>query len=124
MSWVYLILASILEICWFYCISYLNRNSFKELYTFSFLEKEGGWLTLVALVGYVVFGVMNAIFFTKSIQKINASVGFAVWTGLALAGISILDALFFQVHFSITQLSSILLILVGVIGIKIWGDKA
>lgn len=118
MQWIFLILASCCEILWFYCIGYLNQLSFKDLYTLAFLRMDNALLLIVAILGYIVFGIANVIFFSKAIQKISASVAFAVWTGLALAGITVADFFIKDVHFNIIQILSIISILIGIIGIK------
>ena len=118
MRWIYLILASCCEIAWFYCIGYLNKLTFRELYTFSFLQKEDVYLTIVAIVGYILFGIANMLLFMKAIQKIPASIAFSIWTGVALVGITIIDGLFLNINLTIQQIGSIALIIIGVIGLK------
>jgi quaternary ammonium compound-resistance protein SugE len=122
MRWIYLILASCCEIAWFYCIGYLNKLTFRELYTFSFLQKEDVYLTIVAIVGYILFGIANMLLFMKAIQKIPASIAFSIWTGVALVGITIIDGLFLNINLTIQQIGSIALIIVGVIGLKRYGN--
>jgi len=118
MPWIFLILASCCEVLWFYCIGYLNQFSFKDLVTFEFVKHpESSWV-IVALAGYIIFGIANVIFFSKAIQKIIPSIAFAVWTGLALAGITIADFFVKDVNFNIVQILSIVCILTGIIGIK------
>jgi len=118
MPWIFLILASCCEILWFYCIGYLNQFSFKDLVTFKFITHAESSLVIVALAGYIIFGVLNVVFFSKAIQKIIPSIAFAVWTGLALAGITIADFFIKDVNFNLIQILSILSILAGIIGIK------
>jgi quaternary ammonium compound-resistance protein SugE len=122
MRWIYLILASCCEIAWFYCIGYLNKLTFRELYTFSFLQKEDVYLTIVAVVGYILFGIANMLLFMKAIQKIPASIAFSIWTGVALVGITIIDGLFLNINLTVQQIGSIALIIIGVIGLKRYGN--
>lgn len=122
MRWIYLILASCCEIAWFYCIGYLNQLTFRELYTFSFLQKEDVYLTIVAVVGYILFGIANMLLFMKAIQKIPASIAFSIWTGVALVGITIIDGLFLNINLTVQQIGSIALIIIGVIGLKRYGN--
>src|SRR5687767_4336924 len=91
MRWLFLILAAICEMLWFYCIAYLNKFTFEEITHLKFLQAENGWWGLGALVGYAGFGAANIILFGKAIQKIAPAVAFAVWTGLSLVGITITD---------------------------------
>lgn len=123
MHWIFLILASICEMLWFYCIAYLNNLSFKELAKMQWMNNPDGWWTIVAIIGYAGFGVANMIFFAKSIQRIAPGVAFAVWTGVALAGITLSDAVFRGVDMSPQQIISIGLILIGVVGLKFYSKQ-
>lgn len=123
MNWIFLIMACCCEILWFYCIAYLNNFTFKALYTFSFVGSSHSFWVILSLVGYIVFGIVNMLLFAKAIQKIPPAIAFAVWTGLALVGISILDVVFKEIKLNYMQIASIILILIGIIGVKITGDK-
>jgi quaternary ammonium compound-resistance protein SugE len=79
-------------------------------------------LISLSLAGYIGFGIANMLFFVKAIQKIPASIAFSIWTGLALTGITLVDGLFIHIELSIAQIISIFLILVGVIGLKFYGN--
>lgn len=122
MRWIYLILASCCEIAWFYCIGYLNQLTFRELYTFSFLEKEEVLLIMGAILSYILFGIANMLLFMKAMQKIPASIAFSIWTGVALVGITIIDGLFLHINLSLLQIGSIAFIIIGVIGLKRYGN--
>lgn len=123
MHWIFLILASICEMLWFYCIAYLNNLSFKEIAQKQWMTDPNGWWTIAAIIGYAGFGVANMVFFAKSIQKIAPGIAFAVWTGVALVGITLSDAVFRGVHMSLQQIISISLILIGVVGLKFYSKQ-
>lgn len=124
MSWIFLILASCCEVLWFYCIAYLTQIGWKDLSTFSFIHSDNGFWVIAAILGYAGFGVFNMLFFSKAIQKIAPAVAFAVWTGLALVGITISDAIFKGINFNYWQAISIICILIGIVGIKAISEKA
>lgn len=123
MKWIYLILASCCEVLWLYCVAYLNKLSWEELSSFSFVDADNSKWIILSIIGYIVLGIANVIFFSKAIQKISPSVAFAIWTGLALVGITIVDILWKSIEFNYIQLISIVFILVGIIGIKTITDK-
>lgn len=79
---------------------------------------------MVAILGYIGFGIANIILFAKAIQKIPPAIAFSVWTGLALTGITLMDVILKNISFNYWQLISIVLILAGVIGLKITTDKS
>lgn len=123
MQWLFLILASCCEVLWFYCIAYLNHLKFRDLFTLDFLRSDNWAWILVAIIGYAAFGVANMIFFSKAIQKISPAIAFAVWTGLALVGIAIMEAFLEDIRLNYWQGISILFILIGIMGIKFTADK-
>lgn len=124
MQWLFLILASCCEVLWFYCIAYLNHLKFRDLYTLSFLQSDNWLWILLAIIGYAAFGVANMIFFSKAVQKIAPAIAFAAWTGLALVGITLMEATFQDIQLNYWQGISMLFILIGIIGIKITADKS
>ena len=124
MRWIYLILASCCEVMWLYCVAYLNKLSWEQLSGFSFVNEENsGWI-FASIIGYIGFGLANVILFAKAIAKISPSVAFAVWTGLALVGVTLIDFLWKDIRFNYLQLISIMLILGGIIGIKTVSDRS
>lgn len=124
MRWIYLIFASCCEVMWIYCVAYLNKLSWTQLSTFSFLNQENSALILLSIAGYIGFGIANVILFAKAVAKISPSIAFAVWTGLALVGIATVDFLWKDIRFNYLQVISIVLILGGIIGIKTVSDKS
>ena len=83
-----------------------------------FSTKEGLVLLFPALL-YVIFGIINIVFFSKAMQKLPASVAFAVWMSLTLIGVKIADIVILKESFSYLNLFFLLLILIGIIGIKL-----
>jgi quaternary ammonium compound-resistance protein SugE len=69
---------------------------------------------------YILFGVGNIIFFSKAMNDIPASVAFACWMAVALVGVKLIDTFVLKVPFSMPHLLFIGLILVGIIGLKIY----
>ncbi len=118
-SWTYIFIAAIAEICWIYSLKYLE---FKKLIKTNWLQifsTKEGFLLLFPLLLYVLFGVTNIFFFSKAMQKISASAAFAVWMAIALVGVKIADVIILKESFSYANLFFFLLILIGIIGIKL-----
>jgi len=118
MHWIFLILASICEICWLYCIRYLNFVSFESLITLQFLQKGNSLSIILALIGYAGFGIANVLLFSMAMKKIPASTAFSTWTGLALCGTTLVDAYLLQLDFTATQGLFMILICGGILGMK------
>lgn len=119
MSWLCIFVASVFEVCWIYSLKYLE---FKKLIKTNIIQlfatKDGFFLLLPAIL-YVAFGVGNIVFFSKAMEKIPASVAFAVWMSVALVGVKVVDVVILKESFSYLNLFFFLLILVGIIGIKL-----
>jgi quaternary ammonium compound-resistance protein SugE len=119
MHWLFLILASVCEICWLYCIRYMNQLSINELLSLEVFSKDDGWLAVVSIVGYAGFGVANVILFSAALKKIPASAGFGIWTGLAILGNTVIDHWVLGVDFSMLQGVFAFLLLAGILGLRI-----
>lgn len=118
MAWIYLLIASLAEICWFYCIQRFNSMSWSAILDLSFAQGEGAILNIIAIVGYAVFGVINVWFFSKAVKTIHATIAFSVWTGVALCGTTIVDAFVLHLDFTLTQGFFMALIAIGIVGMK------
>ncbi|MDX2195992.1 MAG: SMR family transporter [Cytophagales bacterium] len=118
MSWIYLILASLMEICWVFSLKYLNFEQIRQINLLALRTDYAKLTSLLPLAGYIVFGLSNVFLFSNAIKEINIGIGFAVWMSLAMAGTFIMDAIIFKQSYSLMQLVSIALITIGVAGLK------
>ena len=117
-AWLYLFLASIMEVCWNYSLKYTSIAKLKALDWSHFFASPVGWQTLAPAVGYIAFGVGNVICFSKALNVIPASTAFAIWMGMALVGIKIVDTLVLKEAFRWVHVVYIGCILIGIIGLK------
>jgi quaternary ammonium compound-resistance protein SugE len=118
-SWIYLFIASLAEVCWIYSLKYLEFKKLMKTNLFQILSTKEGWQLLLPALLYVLFGIANIVFFSKAMQKLSASVAFAVWMAVALIGVKIVDVIVLKESFSYLNLFFLLLILIGIIGIKL-----
>ena len=117
-AWLYLLLASVMEVCWNYSLKYTSVAKIKAIDWSHFFGDSAGLVTLVPAICYVVFGVGNVFFFSKALNVIPASTAFAIWMGMALVGIKIVDTLVLKEPFQWVHVFYIGCILVGIIGLK------
>ncbi|AMR27830.1 hypothetical protein A0257_12505 [Hymenobacter psoromatis] len=117
-AWLYLLLASIMEVCWNYSLKYTSVAKIKAIDWSHFFAGSVGIVTLVPAICYVAFGVGNVFFFSKALNVIPASTAFAIWMGMALVGIKIVDTLVLKEPFQWVHVFYIGCILVGIIGLK------
>ena len=117
-AWLYLLIASVMEVCWNYSLKYTSIAKIRALDWSQFFANSTGIMTLGPAIGYVAFGVANVIFFSKALSVIPASTAFAIWMGLALVGIKIVDTLVLHEEFRWVHVVYIGFILIGIIGLK------
>ncbi len=119
-GWLYLIFASAMEMCWMISLKYLDFKAIKNIEWVQFLQTNHGILTLLPLIAYIMFGMGNVVFFSMATKSIPLATAFAVWLGVALVGTVVIDIFYYKISYSMVQLVFLLLIVVGVIGLKIW----
>ncbi|MBK9256047.1 MAG: hypothetical protein IPM42_11200 [Saprospiraceae bacterium] len=119
-GWLYLILASVMEMCWMISLKYLDFKAIKNIHWGLFFKLNDGFLTLLPLLAYILFGLGNVVFFSMATKSIPLATAFAVWLGVALVGTVFIDILYYKINYSTVQLAFLLLIVIGVIGLKLW----
>lgn len=107
-----------MEVCWNYSLKYTSVAKIKAIDWSAFFANSTGIMTLLPAIGYVGFGVANVFFFSKALNVIPASTAFAIWMGIALVGIKIVDTLVLKEAFQWAHVFYIGCILVGIIGLK------
>ncbi|GFZ31644.1 hypothetical protein CSC2_21700 [Clostridium zeae] len=104
MQWIYLILAIGFEIIATTLMK--TSNGFSKLLP-----------TLGSLIGY---GICFT-FLSMALKKIDVSVAYAVWSAAGLVIISIIGVVLFKESVSALKIISILLIILGVVGLNLSG---
>ncbi len=118
MSWIYIIIAAFFEAIWVYCVKYIKWEDIKKL-PFSNLSLIPQYLISISpLIGYIVFGVLNVFFFSMAMRTISASIALAVWMGVSLIFVKIIDVFYLNEPVSPLQFICIVLIVLGAIGLK------
>ncbi len=119
-GWFYLLAASCMEIFWMISLKYLNFKAIKAIDWTDFFISSAGFYTVLPLISYILFGLGNVVLFSFATKSLELGTAFAVWLGLALVGTILIDIFYFKVHYSVHHLFFLLLILVGVIGLKVY----
>ena len=71
--------------------------------------------TIITAVGYIA----SAVFLSMALKHISLGTAYAMWTGFGIVGTSVLGVLLFEEKLSIPQVICILLIVVGIVGLKL-----
>jgi len=118
MAWVFLFVASLFEIVWTFCLKFLDFKKVAAIHWVQFFSDKAGILTLAPLIGYILCGLGNIYFFSIAIKQLPASTALAVWMGVTLVGVKLVDVAWFKESTNLQQVFFILLILIGIVGLK------
>ena len=102
MAWIWLTLAGLLEIVWAVGLKY----------TAGFTRLLPSVITGAAMVASVYFLAL-------AVRTIPIGTGYAVWTGIGAVGVAILGMVLFGESRDLLRIASILLIVVGIVGLKL-----
>ncbi|HEY8918086.1 MAG TPA: SMR family transporter [Chitinophaga sp.] len=117
MAWIYLLIASVFEIAWTFSLKFLDFKKIGAIRWPAFFSSQN-LLVLMPLLGYIVFGLANVFFFSLSVKQIPTSTALAVWMGVALIGVKLVDVMLFKEPWQPTQLIYLGLIVAGIVGLK------
>ena len=106
MSWIYLLLAIVLEVSGTTCMK-LSQGFTKV------------WPSIFMFVFYVL--CFSSL--TLALKGIEISVAYAVWSGLGTALIATIGILWFREPVTAIKITSLGLIVAGVIGLNLSGDS-
>uniref|UniRef100_UPI0040288132 DMT family transporter n=1 Tax=Candidatus Scatousia sp. TaxID=3085663 RepID=UPI0040288132 len=102
MGWIYLILAIILEI-----------------FGTSMMKLSNGLTVLLPTVAMFAGYILCFVCLSLALKTIDMSVAYAIWSAVGIILIAIVGIIFFHENFTITKLTGILLIVIGVITVKL-----
>ena len=102
MQWIMLILAGIFEVTWACAMKF--SNGFTVLVP-----------SIITAVGYIA----SAVFLAVSLKQLPLGTAYAMWTGFGIVGTSVLGVLLFHEKLSFLQVICILLIVIGIAGLKL-----
>lgn len=124
MAWLYLILAATSETAWTFCLKFMKVSDLKTLRFIDFFRWHGGLPILLPFIGYILFGLTNIYLFSLAIKQLPTAVAFAVWTAATLIFIKITKSIFFHQRISFAEMFFMLLIMIGILGLKIYAVQA
>lgn len=105
MAWIYILIASVFEITWAIGLKFSN-----------------GFTKLIPSVVTVICMVLSYVFLSMGVKHLPVGTAYAVWTGIGAAGTAILGMFFFNESKDIIRIGFIFLIVVGIIGLKIYSE--
>ena len=102
LAWIFLLLAGFFEICFTVALKYSQ-----------------GFTKLIPSIVTVFFIFLSFFCVSQSMKVISIGTAYAVWAGIGAAGTVLAGIIFFGDSYHIVRLLSILLIIIGIIGLKI-----
>jgi len=124
LAWIFLILAATCETAWTFCLKFMKFSDLKTVGITTFYKWPGGLPILLPFVGYVLFGLANIYLFSTAIKQIPTAMAFAVWTATTLIFLKVSEVVFFHQRISWTEAFFMFLIMVGILGLKIYAAPA
>lgn len=103
MAWIYLIAAGLLEIAWAIGLKYTE-----------------GWTRPVPSLVTAILMVASFFLLSQALLVIPIGTGYAVWTGIGAVGTAIIGMLLFNESREIGRIICIFLIVMGIIGLKLF----
>jgi len=104
MSWLFLFFGIALELCGTLC-----------------MKLSEGFSRILPSVGMILFYVSSLGMLTLALKQIPMNVAYAIWSGLGTLMVVLIGMVFFHETASLPKLASILLIILGVIGVRLSG---
>lgn len=121
LSWLYLVGAAACQMAWMYSLKYVRLDNLKALRWDTFYRLDGGLPGLLPWLAYVVFGIVNTVLLASAMRSIPTTTAFAVWMALTLVFLKATDVFWLKINWSWPELFFILLITVGIIGLRFVG---
>ena len=107
MQWIMLLLAGIFEVGWAIAMKYSN-----------------GFTVLLPSVITVIGYILSAVFLALALKQLPLGTAYAMWTGFGIIGTSVLGIFLFQEKLTVPQIICVLLIVIGIVGLKLLGKDA
>ena len=102
MKWIYLFVAGALEVTW--AVAMKKSDGFTVLMP-----------SIITAVGYIA----SAVFLALALKQLPLGTAYAIWTGMGIIGTTVLGVLLFQEKLSVPQTVCVILIVVGIVGLKV-----
>lgn len=106
MAWVYLVVAGIFECVWAIGLKYTE-----------------GFTRLLPTSWTIAAMAISFLLLSTAMKTIPVGTAYAVWTGIGAIGVAIMGMILFDESREVARLISILLIVAGVAGLKIFSSS-
>lgn len=101
-----LLLAGIFEIVWAIAMKYSN-----------------GFSMLIPSIITAITYILSAIFLALALKDLPLNIAYIMWVGFGIVGTAILGVLLFQEKLTVAQIICIVIIILGIAGLKLFGKN-
>lgn len=119
MAWMYLLIASLFQVGWTVSLKCMDIKKVMAIRWGHFFDGYTNLFVLIPFLGNILCGLVNVFCFSAAIKSIPTAIALAIWMGITLIGVSIVDMMVFCQPFNWYQLFFLLVILGGIIGLKL-----
>jgi quaternary ammonium compound-resistance protein SugE len=102
MPWIYILIASIFEICWAIGLKYSD----------GFTQLKAGIFTVITMV-------LSYVFLALGVKHLPIGTAYAVWTGIGAFGTAVYGMIYFNEPRELIRIFFIFLIITGIIGLRL-----
>jgi small multidrug resistance pump len=102
---------------------YLGAAILLEVAGTTSMKLSNGFERLMPSVLIFVFYGLSFSALTFALRRVDISIAYAVWAGLGTALIAVIGMVCFREPFTLLKIGSLLLIIVGVVGLNLSGAK-
>jgi quaternary ammonium compound-resistance protein SugE len=101
MTWIILIISGLMETGCIVSLKFAN-----------------GFTNLLPVLFYTLFGFSSAFLLSLALKTLPLGISFLIWMGTATIGVVISEFFIFEKTYSIAKIIFMLLILIGILGLK------
>jgi quaternary ammonium compound-resistance protein SugE len=123
-AWIYIITAVILQTLWGMVLKVLDFNKAGSLIQEGDVFNLQFIIQILPILAYFLLGLLIAIVISKAYKMMPMSIVYAAWMGLTLALQVVVDVFFYGERMKALQYVCILLILLGILGMKLSNPKS
>ena len=90
-----------------------------ELIGTTLLKLSNGFSIILPSIGTLVFYTLSFYFLSLTLKTIEVGVAYAIWCSIGMSIMAIIGVLFFNETISLLKIISLILIIVGVVGLNL-----
>ena len=106
MKWLMLLFAGIFEIIWAVAMKY----------------SDGFTLVIPSIITVITY-ILSAVFLASALKYLPLGVAYVMWVAFGIIGTTILGILLFSEKLTILQVISLILIVIGITGLKLFAKQ-